>query len=355
MQEMLKMLLAQYGVPKKILDTLTMIVLSLIRSKTASIRQMADFIEINASKQVKVNRIWRFINKSKLFKPNSIYKAIVKLIFSTYKAEQIIIDFTALKGHQIKLFIASIPFMGRSMPIYCEPLFLSDIYSLKYSSENEFIIKQIEALMKILPKGKKITILADRQFSSKKFIKIFNEKNIDFVMRIKENIRIKIENEEKLIKDLNDGEHKIEIDGVICYLYKKEDNKGNIVIISSKKFKNLKRALKMYKRRALCENMHRDLKSKLNLLFLNKKYYKNMNSLKVGKYLVLFLLSEVLGIFIGYLGKKKKEIYKRFVSKKDEKSLFNLGQSLIIMNSFLDLFASFTHFINKVIGLRLTT
>lgn len=67
------------------------------------------------------------------------------------------------------------------------------------------------------------------------------------------------------------------------------------------------------------------------------------------------MLSEVLGIFIGYLGKKKKEIYKRFVSKKDEKSLFNLGQSLIIMNSFLDLFASFTHFINKVIGLRLTT
>ncbi|HIP43027.1 MAG TPA: hypothetical protein EYG91_03835, partial [Aquifex aeolicus] len=112
---------------------------------------MADYMPINTSKQAKVNRIWRFINKSKLFKPIFIYKAIVKLIFTIYKVDQIIIDFTALKGYQIKPFIASIPFISRSIPIYCKSLFLSDIYSLKYSSENEFIIKQIETLIGILP------------------------------------------------------------------------------------------------------------------------------------------------------------------------------------------------------------
>ena len=355
MEEKLKIVLAEYGVSKKILDTLINITFSLIKSKTVSIRQMADYMPTNTSKQVKVNRIWRFINKSKLFKPISIYKAIIRLIFTIYKVKQIVIDFTALKGHDIKLFIASVPFIGRSIPIYCKPLFLSDIHSLKYNSENEFIIKQIEALMEILPKDKEITILADRQFSSKKFIKIFNEKNIDFVIRIKEKVKIKIGNKEKLIKDLNEGVYKIEIDEIECYLYKKEDNKDNMVIISSKKLKDLKRALKIYKRRSLCENMHRDLKSKLNLLFLNKKYYKEMNNLKVEKYLVLFLLSEVLGIFIGYLGKKNKEIYRKFISKKDEKSLFNLGQLLIIMDLFSDLYAYFMHFIYKIINLRPVT
>ena len=69
-----------------------------------------------------------------------------------------------------------------------------------------------------------------------------------------------------------------------------------------------------------------------------------MNDLKVKKYLVLFLLSEVLGIFIGYLGKKK-----RFISKKDEKSLFNLGQLLIIMDLFSD---SYAYFIYKVTNLN---
>lgn len=186
---------------------------------------MADYMSINTSKQAKVNRIWRFINKSKLFKPIFIYKAIVKLIFTIYKVDQIIIDFTALKGYQIKPFIASIPFISRSIPIYCKSLFLSDIYSLKYSSENEFIIKQIETLIGILPKDKKITILADRQFSSKKFIRIFNEKRIDFVMRIKENVGVRIGNKEIVIKDLNGGEYEIEIDGIVCYLYKKEDDR----------------------------------------------------------------------------------------------------------------------------------
>ena len=167
-------------------------------------------------------------------------------------------------------------------------------------------MRQIETLIEMLPKNKKITILADRQFLSKKFIKIFNEKNIDFVMKIKEKVKIKIKNEEKLIKDLNEGVHKIEIDGIECYLYKREDNKDNMVIISSKRLKDLKKALKIYKRRSLCENMHRDLKSRLNLLFLNKKYYKEMNDIKVEKYLVLFLLSEILGIFIRIFRKEKQ-------------------------------------------------
>ena len=97
MEEKLKIVLAEYGVSKKILDTLINITFSLIKSKTVSIRQMADYMPTNTSKQVKVNRIW--IYKSKLFKPISIYKAIIRLIFTIYKVKQIVIDFTALKGH----------------------------------------------------------------------------------------------------------------------------------------------------------------------------------------------------------------------------------------------------------------
>ena len=41
MQEKLKIILVEYGIPKRILDTLTTITFSLIKSKTVSIRQMA--------------------------------------------------------------------------------------------------------------------------------------------------------------------------------------------------------------------------------------------------------------------------------------------------------------------------
>jgi len=303
---------------------------------------MADFLILNTKKQSKVNRIWRFLNKSKLFKPINIYKAIIKIVFSIYKVDQVVIDFTSLDGYEIKLFIASVPFKSRSIPIFCKSLFLADIKKMKYKSENQFIIEQIDKLIKLIPRN--ITILADRQFATKQFIKIFIEKNVNFVMRIREGVKIKINGKELLIKDLREGKYEIEIEGEKCFLYKKEDKKDNLVIISNKDIGELKNAMKIYKRRSLCENMHRDLKSKLDLLFLNKKYYKEMNEEKVDKYLVLFVLSHMFSMIIGYIGMKNKEIYRSFISKKDEKSLFNLGQLLIFIDNWESLL---TIWINK--------
>ena len=97
MEERIKEILEKAGV-KKIVNTLTIITLSLIKSKSISIRQLADFIPSNTQKQSKVNRIWRFINKSKLFKPLHIYKAMINILFSLFKIDQIIIDFTSLRG-----------------------------------------------------------------------------------------------------------------------------------------------------------------------------------------------------------------------------------------------------------------
>ena len=53
MEEKLKIVLAEYGVSKKILDTLINITFSLIKSKTVSIRQMADYMHTNKSKYEK--------------------------------------------------------------------------------------------------------------------------------------------------------------------------------------------------------------------------------------------------------------------------------------------------------------
>jgi len=302
---------------------------------------MADFLPLQTQKQSKVNRIWRFINKSKLFKPINIYKAVIKIVFTIFKVDQIVIDFTSLEGYKIKLFIASVPFIGRSIPIFCKSLFLSDIEKMKYKSENQFIVKQIESLKELIPGD--ITILADRQFATKQFIKTFIEKKINFVMRIRETVKVKSNGKEVLIKDLSEGKHEIEIEGVRCFLYKKEDKEDNLVIISNRDIGSLKRAMKIYKRRSLCENMHRDLKSKLDLLFLNSRYYKEMKEEKVDKYLVLFVLAHVFSMIVGYVGMKNKEIYRSFISRKDEKSLFNLGQLLIFMNLWEDLLVDWFH------------
>ncbi len=62
---------------------------------------------------------------------------------------------------------------------------------------------------------------------------------------------------------------------------------------------------------------------------------KNLAEEKVNKYLVLFILSHLFGMLIGYKAKRNKEIYRRFISHREEKSLFNLGQ-LVVITSFVD-------------------
>ena len=61
------------------------------------------------------------------------------------------------------------------------------------------------------------------------------------------------------------------------------------------------------------------------------------------KDLVLFVLAHVFSMIVGYVGMKNKEIYRSFISGKDEKSLFNLGQLLIFMNLWEDLLVDWFH------------
>ncbi len=67
-------------------------------------------------------------------------------------------------------------------------------------------------------------------------------------------------------------------------------------------------------KRSLCENMYRGLKQRID---------------------ILFILSHLFGMLIGYKAKRNKEIYKRFISHREEKSLFNLGQ-LFVITGFVD-------------------
>jgi len=60
-----------------------------------------------------------------------------------------------------------------------------------------------------------------------------------FVMRIKEEVKVMKEGKELLIKELEEGFHKIKIEGIKCYIYKKEEEKDNTVIVSNKKIGSL--------------------------------------------------------------------------------------------------------------------
>ena len=150
---------------KKIANTLSLVALALIKASSPSIRTLADYISLPYSKQSKTNRIYRLINKSKSFKPQFIMKALFLISFKLSDSSFVIIDFTSLKGYDVKLFIASMPISGRSLPFYCRVLYLKDIHNLKFKSENEFIMMSIKEMLSLIPHPlrNRIVLLADME------------------------------------------------------------------------------------------------------------------------------------------------------------------------------------------------
>lgn len=257
-------------------------------------------------------------------------KALFLIAFKLADDPFVIIDFTSLDGFRIKLFIASLPAGGRSLPFYCKPLYLKDIYDLKFKSENEFIMVSIKELLSLIPTSlrNRIILLGDRQFGTKRFLKFFKEEGIRFIVRVKKNLLVKVGENVSKTGELDKGKHIVEIEEEKYYLYVREEKKEKLILVSNFERSDSFKASRKYLKRSYCEQMHRDLKNRLKLLFLNKKYYKELNEEKVRKYLVLFMLVEIVGIWIGKLTRKSKH-YFRFCSKEDERSLFHLGQIVI--------------------------
>ena len=338
-EKILARILYKYGVFKRTALTLALLAFALLKARTPSIRGLADYLPLPYSKQAKTNKIWRLFNKSKSFKPSLLMKVLFFISFKLADAPFVIIDFTPLKGFKIKLFIASLPAAGRSLPFYCHPLYLKAIHNLKLKSENEFIMASIKELLSMIPSSlrKRIILLGDRQFGTKRFIRFFKEEGIGFIVRVKKNLYIKERGRVLKSGELRKGKYVVEIEGEKYYLYIREERKEKLILVSNCEKSNSFKASRKYLKRSYCEQMHRDLKSRLRLLFLNSKYYKELKEEKVKKYLVLFMLTEIVGIWIGKLTKRSKH-YFRFCSKKDERSLFHLGQIVVSqINVFADI------------------
>jgi len=142
-------------------------------------------------------------------------RALFFIAIKLAKEPFIIIDFTSLNGFRIKLFIASLPVTGRSLPFYCNPLYLKDIHNLNYSSENEFIMVSIKELLSMIPDclRNRIILLGDRQFGTKNFLKFFKNEGIRFIVRVKKNLLIKVGGKALKSGQFQKGKYVVEIEG----------------------------------------------------------------------------------------------------------------------------------------------
>jgi len=331
-------ILHRFGFYKRAAKNVVLIAEALIKAKKPCIRQMALSLPTRGQKQSRVNRIWRFLHKMS-FKPKIFYSAFVRLVTKKIKSRYIIIDFTSLKGYDISLFIASIPFKGRSIPIFVKVFMKKDLDEVKYLSKNTFIKGCIEELLEILPF--KPIIIADREFATSFVFDIFQRYKISFIVRLKKNLVIVFANgKKKHLRDLEPGKYYGWIKDkwmIVSVRENKKDKADPWILGYSHEFvnRNSLHMAQIYLKRSQCEQMHRELKSRLNLLTLNRqKYYKEAyNPEVIEKFLIIFVMAIYIGSLLGKIFIERYKEYAYFIiSDKDELSLFGIGVVLFTLN-----------------------
>jgi len=327
-------ILLQYSLNKKAAQNITLIAYAILKAKSLFMRQIALYLPTDGLKQSKVNRVWRFFHKLKL-SDLRCYKAFVNFILQKVKTTYVIIDFTPLDGYDVKIFFASFPFKGRSIPFYAKVLRQKDIDSMRYKSRNEFIFKCIEEILTILPF--KPIIIADREFGFSEFIKFLKTKEVGFIIRLKGDIGIRLtDGKEIKLGELDKGKYSGYLRGeLFVKVAVRENKKGKLILAYDSGFisrTTLHMALS-YIKRMQCEQYHREIKDRLNLLDLNAVYYREQYEEElIKRYLIVLMFSFILGLFLGKVFVERCKEYLKYVVS-EEQELSYLGLAIFLLNS----------------------
>lgn len=189
---------------KSRLDCFLQILMGLFIVRTVNLREIALAIESKAKIDSRYRRIKAFFTDFKLNRVE-IAKWILGLFVNDGQKLYLTIDRTNwyFGKAKINVFVLAIAHEGVAIPIYWEMLnkagnsTADEQIALIQRFINKFEIKQIEGL------------LADREFSNKKFLKWLIKHKIPFYIRIKENTHIRLfrqskhSNLKKLFKRVN--------------------------------------------------------------------------------------------------------------------------------------------------------
>jgi hypothetical protein len=188
------------------------------------------------------NRLANFLNTDTFKVEDKAFRNLINLVFEilikrgfTDDIEYIPInvDFTSERDNFL-ILTASIPFFGRSLPIF---------FSMRNypKTKDQFSQTKMEQafflrLRHILPKKFKYIIVMDRGFGNPRILDLMDECNFNYVVRFKESTRVEIGNEQIKVSELPNISNKYKN---ITLKTDKENTQRNLTVSFSKD-KNLK-------------------------------------------------------------------------------------------------------------------
>jgi hypothetical protein len=225
-------------------DNLALVVVSIFDANSFSTHQIATSLAKITNKTFHngENRLSNFLSTKTFEVGDKAFRNLVNLVFELLDKRgffeglthlPINVDFTS-HTDRFLILSASIPFFGRALPIYFSirnyPKYSDQFSQIKM--EQAFFLR----LKHILPKKYRYILVMDRGFGNPRILSLMNKFDFDYVIRFKDNTKIKLGIEEIEISKLPKNSQK----HTKIYLKTDSDQTPQNLIISFSKDKTLK-------------------------------------------------------------------------------------------------------------------
>ena len=175
--------------------TLAWIVASLVHVRHLNLPELALHANSNTSFKHRLKRISRFLGNDRI-DPVAGYSPVLMEIFRRQKRQPLVLafDWTKFRGlHSLALVAV---FGGRGVPVLWQTVHERGLYKSQSRIEREMLTQ----LQRLLPPRKRVIILADRGFGKTDLARHCQQLRLDYVIRIKPNVRIDCEQHVGLLK-----------------------------------------------------------------------------------------------------------------------------------------------------------
>jgi len=176
---------------KKRLFTLANLCGALLSGANLSITSLGRHHKGKGTVKSKINCVWHFLSKSTLHKATrDIYQSFGQTLMSGLNEIVILVDWSGCCSKDTWLLRGSLSYDGRSIPIY------NEVYPSKDYNNHKAHINFLNQLERLIPEGKKVTVVTDGGFKSPWF-KAIEKKGWKYTGRVRGRTAYRLKDERK--------------------------------------------------------------------------------------------------------------------------------------------------------------
>ena len=311
------------GLRQTHLENLSLGIFGQIKSQSGLMSEIVRFVPGTIKHKHRLKRFWRFLSNPRV-KPERLRTFWVLWCVKKFCTEEIKVamDWTTLPGN-IQCLMLAIPFHGRAIPLIWQLVLHKDIKDSQNMIEERLVARLVNIVKEV--STKKILLTADRGFGRATLFQFLIKKEVQFVIRVKGDVQIKIQKRtimlRKLGKKLQPGipvwhknisyrsdEKVTGVNFAAVVALPKEGEPDPWFLITN--LSTVEEAIASYEERFHIEEWFKDLKHQLGIAQIQTK-----NLMRVRRLLFLATVSYGILMVIGNIADSLEELKDRVITK----------------------------------------